>query len=459
MVQFSGMIRTKFTLLIAVAFILPLPLFSAGKVKTSFHEETLSAGVLPGGFVQSAENGVKNARDVPIKTRGAIVRTRKETIFGGTVSDDALLFRKSLPKNQRDAYDELFTALSDWKRDCVFSARISKSELGNVILAVTNDNPEIFWWAGEIRYWYNSDSAVTKVEFKYLFPESTAQELYDEFFAMSVPIAFYASRLESDMEKIKYVHDYLCLSIDYDYESFNSGNYGGKLQTAWSAIVEYKTVCAGYSRAFQYYMQQLGIPCAVIESDSHAWNILKVNGKCYEMDVTWDDNHLYPPYFNLQHSEMCALDFHTPDAISREIISGNPDGDRTMSYSAYFGGLPQGEPYTYREFSNIDKDIENPAGAVIFKNRPSSLAFVGSAEDVENAFRAGVQAAQDMRFTVKFVARTKEASQIAQVWLSDSGNIGRILRKRFPNCGYSYKYSYSGGESEVSYKIEVSVTL
>ena len=106
------------------------------------------------------------------------------------------------------------------------------------------------------------------------------------------------------MSKIKYVHDYICLSTEYDYAALEAGDIGGKYQTAYSTAVDYKTVCAGYTSLFAYYKQNLGIPCTYISNDSHAWNLLKVNGQCYQMDVTWNDADLIPPYYNLTHEEM-----------------------------------------------------------------------------------------------------------------------------------------------------------
>ena len=53
-------------------------------------------------------------------------------------------------------------------------------------------------------------------------------------------------------EKEKYVHDTLIEMNKYDEnEKLN--------QSAYSALVKGKTVCAGYSRAFMYIMNKLGI--------------------------------------------------------------------------------------------------------------------------------------------------------------------------------------------------------
>ncbi len=430
----------------------------AGKIKTVFQEEELSHSEFHGGFVQSEEDGTKNKSDIPLKkTRAGIIRTPKENVFGDVIPDSSLFFRSSLEKRLKDAYDEIYTALSAYNDELFLQTKVERQELHNLLIAVYNDNPEIFWWVGNVNYSFNSDGTITKVVFNYIFPKEEAQKRYDEFYAMSVPIIFYASLLENDMDKIKYVHDFLCLSTEYDTVSFNSGNYGGKLQSAWSAVVEYKTVCAGYSRAFQYYMQQLSIPCAVLQSDSHAWNILSVGGNCYEMDVTWDDNTLYPPYFNLQHREMCGLDYHSPDEISKKVIDENPDGSIAMNYEEYFRGILQGEPYTYRELENFEEDIKNPSEAVIFKKPVKAVDFVKDQEDFEKVLGETVSQADSTSFSLKFIVTNTAALKSVMDFLKNETKFAVVIRRRWPNCGYSYRYSYSSGDKNISYKLEVNV--
>lgn len=448
-------LRAKFIFVISFAFSMPL---FAGKIKTQFQDEPLRANQVSGGLVSVSEDGSQNAKDVPLRvTRAGIVRTPKENIFGQIVPDEQLLFRSTLSKRMQDAYDEIYTAVINWRGEVFLQTQIDAENLHSLLLAVRNDNPELFWWVGNTRYWFNSDNTVTKIEFTYIFPLSQAQSYYDEFCEMSNPLVFYASLLDSDMEKIKYIHDFLCLSIEYDYDSYNSGNYGGKLQSAWSAITEYKTVCAGYARAFQYYMQQLLIPCAVIESNSHAWNILKVDGKCYEMDVTWDDNHLYPPYFNLNHSEMCALDSHSPEPASRRVINENPDGNGEMSYVSYFGALAQGEPYTYKELSNLEKDLQNPSAAVIYRKEVTKMSFVSSITDFENTLKEAVDSASGTQFSIKFIASDKNISNAIVSYMKNSSKFASVLRARWKNCGYSYSYSYTGEERNISYQIDMKI--
>lgn len=93
---------------------------------------------------------------------------------------------------------------------------------------------------------------------------------------------------KTDLEKAMVVHDYLCDTIVYSNEL---GTH--KPHDIEGAILEKKAVCEGYALAYKYYMNRLNIPCNVVEGTvpegSHAWNQIKIGGKWYMVDTTWDD--------------------------------------------------------------------------------------------------------------------------------------------------------------------------
>ena len=75
--------------------------------------------------------------------------------------------------------------------------------------------------------------------------------------------------------------------MDYDQNALDN-------QNIYSSLVGKKSVCAGYSRAAQYLLKQMGIECIYVvgtvkEQGAHAWNIVKCNDKYYQMDVTFGD--------------------------------------------------------------------------------------------------------------------------------------------------------------------------
>ncbi len=334
--------------------------------KTQFTQEKTNKNLKKGGLVEPEETSIKNKKDVAmpdIKLLRGFERSPKTDAFGDTLPDSFLFHRQTLKENQKSAYDEMYKAVINAEEKVNIISRVTRDEFSEASSAVYYDNPELFWWAGCTSWWYNSDGMVTSVEFEYLFSPEELKEANKLFFNRSLPVIFYANLLDNDMDKIKYVHDYICLSTVYDDEAYAAHNTGGKLQTAYSTIVEYKTVCAGYARAFAYYMQQLHIPCVVVRGNGHAWNFIEVNGDYYQLDVTWDDGYQNPPYFNLPHSEMQKISSHSPEGSSVLIIKNHPTKSDRMTYKNYFGDIPEGLPYTYKEFNNLAEDIYNPAFA------------------------------------------------------------------------------------------------
>lgn len=111
----------------------------------------------------------------------------------------------------------------------------------------------------------------------------------------------------------KWIYD----NITYDeeaYEKHLSGekNYYDTSYTAYAAGVEHKAVCLGIA-AFTYrYLTEMGVECRIVRNGTHAWNAVKVRGKWYETDMTWDLEGLErnPKYFLLSHKNMNKAQYH-----------------------------------------------------------------------------------------------------------------------------------------------------
>ena len=376
----------SFAAIIFSAVIFQMPVLA--QVKTNFTKEVRPSDFNPTGLASADHSSERNKVDVkvPKKTRG-VERYNKLNIWGNVIPDSFLFHRETLNKNQKAVYDVAYKALMKNEEGASLPVGVKEDEFFDVMYALQYDNPEAFWWDGGYRYWYNGDGIITNFIFKNWLDSSELEKKYEEFWNATAPILFYASTLPDDMSKIKYIHDYICLSTEYDTESYEANNTGGKLQTAYSCAVEYKTVCAGYSALFQYYMQNLGIPCAYLSSNGHAWNFLKVNGQYYQMDVTWNDTYRIPPYYNLTHEEMQKLDSHTPAGTSKKIIETHPSTGNQMSYLEYYGALSEGSPYTYQELNYFDyeKNTGTLQPVMIYKNEPEVLSIVKNVDELKAA--------------------------------------------------------------------------
>lgn len=102
----------------------------------------------------------------------------------------------------------------------------------------------------------------------------------------------------STREKVKAVHDWLCIHVAYDHDNYLNGTIPDSSYHLEGPIIYGKSVCSGYARTFQAFMETLGIDCEYIRGEAtnssghtggHAWNKVKVDGQWYWIDVTWDD--------------------------------------------------------------------------------------------------------------------------------------------------------------------------
>ena len=379
----------SFAAIIISACIFQVPVLA--QVKTNFTPEIRTSGSKPTGLVSGEHILEYNNVDVkmPKKTRGVIERYKKLNIWGNEIPDSFLFFRNVLNKNQKAVYDVAYKALMKNEKEVTLPVGITKEEFYDTMHALNYDNPEAFWWDDDYSYWTNSDETVTNFVFKYWLNGSELEQKYQEFWNATTPIIYYASNLPDDMSKIKYIHDYICLSCEYNNDAVSSGNTGGKQQSAYSGSVEYKTICGGYAALFQYYMQQLGIPCAKIRSTKHAWNFLQVNGQYYQMDITWNDADLIPTYYNLTHEEMQKINSHTPWDLDKKIIDSHPSTNNQMSYLQYFGALLVGSPYTYQELNNYDyeENCDKTDEIKIYTNEPKILPIVKNADELKDAIK------------------------------------------------------------------------
>jgi hypothetical protein len=58
------------------------------------------------------------------------------------------------------------------------------------------------------------------------------------------------------------------------------------------------TVCAGYAMMTAYFCNAAGIDAFYVNSNGHAWNIVELYKKYYELDLTWYDSDYGPAYYD-----------------------------------------------------------------------------------------------------------------------------------------------------------------
>ena len=244
-----------------------------------------------------------------------------------------------LNNNETLLYKQIYANAKALNKTFSVSENVNIEEVDETIDAVYYDHPELFWLGNDYTYKYTRDNRVVEITLTFNTTIADIKEAQQKFNQEVNELLKGAYNLETAYEKEKYIHDLLISQITYDENAPNN-------QSAYSAIVNKKTVCAGYAKAFQLLLTKLNIPCYYVvgfAKEAHAWNIVKLDGY-YNVDLTWDDAKDQYKYFN--KTDEIFNRSHTRTGLSQKIPScmettyqnyeeDNDDDDTYNNYNNY----------------------------------------------------------------------------------------------------------------------------
>ncbi len=244
-------------------------------------------------------------------------------------------YYSELSDREKAAYMLLYDGVKNLQKEIIFRGLfLSDREKKRIVHAVASDNPFL--------YYFNQTYLPVK--------ESILETvLTPQYFCTKEDVKAYNKKIEnvvnrmmvklqlsgaSESEKVQRVHDYFCKNIQYDFDSLND-NSTRSLFLSHSIIgvfAKHKGVCEGIAKAFKLILNTAGVKCIVVsglgglDGGSHSWNIVKIDGKCYHIDLTWDLTNSAPrlinyDYYNLTDDDILRdhSDFHdVPVCISRD---------------------------------------------------------------------------------------------------------------------------------------------
>ena len=164
---------------------------------------------------------------------------------------------------------------------------IPVTDIGNVVVGVLNENPDLYFVKKGFRY-SSMQSVVAMIMIEY------EEGLDDAKWRSGANAALASVRPGmSDLEKIITLHDYLAVNCEYDKENLDLGadKVPNKSHSTYGVFADGTAVCDGYALAYKYLLNQQGIECYMVTSTAmaHAWNMVVLDGEYYQVDVTWDD--------------------------------------------------------------------------------------------------------------------------------------------------------------------------
>ena len=217
-------------------------------------------------------------------------------------------------------YEKIEIGLDNYEEEIIFDSKynITPNELNMVFTAVRNDNPEHF----EFMVDSNGDYQGTAFGYR-AFADGRIYSILPKYYIS-------LAERQSQLEQIEVVTQELLLGIDVnkigEYEASkilyerlcNHISYQKNTpfcHTVYGALVNGVSVCDGYAKAYQYLLQKLGILSHIVTGysynpatgagESHAWNLVRINGEYYYTDVTWaDQSQVFYSYLNCNFEQI-----------------------------------------------------------------------------------------------------------------------------------------------------------
>jgi len=207
------------------------------------------------------------------------------------------LYYKSLNANQKKIYDDLVDCIKAMKASVSINSTDNVSEM---LENISYDFPEFFYM--DKRYNISTSPRQTRFIPRYIYNKTQVHNYNRQLESISDDIIKnIINEHQSEYDRVLVIHDYLKKNIQYDYtalENFNKGSKG--FEDSYSiigALIKHKCVCAGFSLAMKKLCEKAGLECYIVTGvgnsslfhGAHAWNIVRINGYCHHIDVTWDN--------------------------------------------------------------------------------------------------------------------------------------------------------------------------
>jgi len=276
------------------------------------------------------ENELKSSNGIPLKER---------VIMPFNIEDNEALVRGKLKSE----------LLLGHKDVAIREYNINKDEIVDLINEIINDTPEIFYYDGFKYSYETSGELVESVSFIYSYTFEEIEEMKMELYNKTDWILRNViNDSMNDYEKELAIHDYIINNAVYDIENLNNDTLKHSAYSMYGILIEGKAVCTGYAKTMQYFLDKFNIDNQLIFGDangqSHVWNLVKLNGEYYHVDVTFDDpvssqeNILRRNYFN----------------VTDELIKKN----HIWNTEEYTKAVSMNENYFVRDQSYAEDEIE-----------------------------------------------------------------------------------------------------
>lgn len=230
-----------------------------------------------------------------------------------------------LSVDQKKAYNNILCKIDsaqDSFPELIEIPLMTSEELSQVFKAINYDNPEIMCFGQNNKI--ITDGSRCYFQPSYTLSPKEQKDREAELYEKCSEILDLIPDDADEFEKELFIHDYIINNCRYDTALLE------KVSSPYSCLIDGVSACEGYSKAAKLLLEQAGIECHTVlgdgvnaagETEGHMWNMVKIEGSYYHLDVTWDDpsspdggDSLSHLYMNLTDEEISLdhFNFSTP---------------------------------------------------------------------------------------------------------------------------------------------------
>lgn len=252
--------------------------------------------------------------------------------FKSFIKKQFCYYRTTLSDVEREAYDKIRDGFLSYSKS-ILVVGVSLAQVQNIFEKIKQDNPWLFY-VETVLYQYvplcKGGSVIPKYRFRCDEVNATLLAIINKCTAITVNL-----QNRADFEKEIEIHNYFCKSIYYDNEFVTSSF------ECVGPLLFGKGVCEGISKAAKLLFDFVNIDSLLVygkseqqsssvafSSDLHAWNIVKIKGMFYHLDITFDltiqaFGIIRYDYFNLSDCEIQADHEFSSTAVPKCLVSSN----------------------------------------------------------------------------------------------------------------------------------------
>lgn len=283
-------------------------------------------------------------------------------------------YYKKLSDNQKTIYHSLANGIRELNKEIILKnyeytdRQTSLEDVELVFSYFCLDHPEVFYLNNSYTVSTVNSVLGSKITIEVSYSVESIDDLNAKVNKINDVIDSYLEDVEgkSQMEAEIILHDNLAKNVVY-YEYSDVENVPANCHTIEGAFLNHSAVCDGLSKALQVLLSNAGMKNIIVlgklEAAPHAWNMVKLDDKWYNLDITsnksiqldLEENTVIHTYFNV--SDEIINKTHTFD--NKELLPVSENLNGRYNYYIYTNKYISSEDNVKVKLKTIIEDNED----------------------------------------------------------------------------------------------------